>query len=302
MLGTAIELLPPEAARTEPWYEARRQGVTASEIASILGLSRFDSPLALYFRKRGELDDEDDNYRMALGRALEPYVLQCFTDMTGIETVPCGLVANSERPWQLATPDAVDGYVPVEGKTAVSEDLWGPSGSAEVPLYYRAQLLWQMDALGADHGYMCVVFMRSGEPRWYDVPWDGGDVAVMREAALEFLRQVAEDEPPDVDASSATRQALKTVFPGIPELPDAHCGTALIGRYRSVRAGERLIAEEKALVENMLRKIMGQATRLVGPDGEIVATRRIYERAAYYVKAATVDALYPGKDMKDNGG
>jgi putative phage-type endonuclease len=287
-VGAATELLPPDAARTPDWFEARRTGVTASEIASILGLSRFQSALSLYFVKRGELDDEEDNYRMALGRELENYVLRCFTDLTGVETELCGLVRNTERPWMLATPDGVCGHIPVECKTALGDDFWGPSGSSVIPLYYRAQLLWQMDCLGADHGYMCCVFLRSGEPRWYQVGWDGEDIAVMREAALEFMQRVENGDPPETDGSEASTQALRRRYRSEDGVPDAVCSQALKRAYAAALQARKTGDERYKLASNRIRQAMGQSARLVDPDGGIVATRR-----------GPKDALYPGKGMAD---
>lgn len=299
-VGAATELLPGEAARTPAWYEARRHGITASEIATVLGLSRWDSPLSLYFRKRGELDDDEDDYRMALGRELEHYVLRCFTTLTGIDTDPCGLVASTERPWQLATPDSVcAGHLPVEAKTALSEDNWGPSGTSQVPIAYRAQLLWQCDTLGADRGYLCVIFLRSGEPRWYEIDWDSADVGVMREAGAEFLRRVTDGDPPAADSLEATRKALKARYPASPDVPDVVCGASLERSWRAALKADKAAAERKAELENRIRVLMGQSTRLRGPDGDIIATRRVYQRAGYEVKPAMIDALYPSKGMKE---
>jgi putative phage-type endonuclease len=288
-IGAATELLPPDAARTPAWYEARQQGITASEISTILGLSRFSSALALYFRKRGELDDEEDNWRMALGRAVEPYVLSCFTDLTGIETEPCGLVGNTSLPWMLATPDAVCGHIPVEAKTAVSEEFWGESGSAVIPLYYRCQLLWQMDVLGADHGYMCVVFMRSGEPRWYQISWDAEDIGVMRAAGTEFLQRVADGDPPDPDGSDASTQALRHMYQSDARAPDAVCTRGLRRSYIAAIRARKTGDEKYKLAANKIRLAMGQSLRLLDPDGDIVATRR-----------GPKDALYPAKGLADD--
>jgi putative phage-type endonuclease len=299
-VGTAREVLPADAARTPAWHDARREGVTASEIATVLGLSRFDSPLSLYFRKRGELDEDADNDRMALGRALEPYALSRFTEATGIELETCGLAASLERPWQMATPDAIAGVnAPVEAKTALAEDDWGPSGTSQVPLYYRCQLLWQMDVFGSGHGYLCVIFLRTGEPRWYLVEWDADDVGVMREAGLEFLQRVRDGDPPAADAAKATRDALKTRFPAGKDAPVACCGANLVRSYRAALRADRRAADRKSLAENRLREIMGQSTRLVGPDGETIATRRVYTRAGYEVKETIIDALYPARGMRE---
>jgi putative phage-type endonuclease len=303
-IGSAIEILPPGADRTDrdAWLAARREGITASEIAAILGLSRWNSPLSLYFQKRGELDEDESNYRMALGIALEPHIASLFTELTGMELEQSvGLVANSERPWQRCTPDRmVDGLsIPCELKTAVAEDGWGSSGTSMVPISYRAQLLWQLDCLGADHGYLCVVFLRSGEPRWYEIPWDAEDIGVMREAGQEFLQRVRDGDPPAADAAKATRDALKTRFPAGKDAPVACCGANLVRSYRAALRADRRAADRKSLAENRLREIMGQSTRLVGPDGETIATRRVYTRAGYEVKEAIIDALYPARGMRE---
>lgn len=296
---TAVQVLPPGAARGEEWLAARRSGVTASEIAAILGLSRWDSPLSLYFRKRGELDEDPDTDRLMLGRVLEPYVLERFADETGYETEPGGLMRNHDRPWQMATPDAlIGGLIPAEAKTAVTADGWGPSGSTEIPLHYRCQLMWQCDTMDADHGYICVLFLRTGEPRWYSIAWDGEDAAVMREAAADFLRRVEDGDPPQEDASEATTTALRKRYGAVDLMPDAHCGAGLADAYRAARRACAAADEAKRLAENQVRVAMGTSTRLLAPDGSTVATRRVYERAGYTVKPAMVDAIYPGKEGK----
>jgi putative phage-type endonuclease len=285
IVGAAEELLPPSLDRTPAWYETRQAGVTASEIATILGLSRWQSALALYFRKRGGLDEQDDDYRMALGRELEPYVLRCFTNATGIETGPVGLCGSLDRPWQLATPDAVCGHIPVEGKTALSEDDWGQSGSDIIPLYYRCQLLWQMDTLGADHGYMCVIFLRSGEPRWYKIGWDGVDIGVMRAAGAAFLARVEDGRPPDADGSDSSTDALRRMYPPV-EGETAVCTRGLRRSYIAALKARKAADDRHQLMSNKIRQVMGTATRLSDPDGEIVATRR-----------GSKGSLYPGRDL-----
>jgi putative phage-type endonuclease len=302
-IGNATEILPPGADRLDrqAWLEARRDGVTASEIAVILGLGKWNSQLSLFYDKLGALDEGQGNWLMSLGIALEPYILSLFTEITGIETTSAGLVRNRERPWQLATPDAVDGHIPVEAKTAQSLDDWGPSGSDRVPIAYRAQLTWQCDTLGADHGYLVVLPLRTGEPRWYDIPWDAEDAAVMREAAQEFLAMVEAGTPPPPDGSEATAQALKHVNPADADAPEAFCPPGLLRSYRAALRAESAALARKKLMENKIRVAMGTSVRMTGPDGSLVATRRVYERAGYVVQPTVVDALYASPALRDKG-
>jgi predicted phage-related endonuclease len=56
------------------WLEARRKGVTASEIAVVLGLSPYGSPFELYHRKTGTLPEQPQSDDMALGVYMEQFV------------------------------------------------------------------------------------------------------------------------------------------------------------------------------------------------------------------------------------
>jgi putative phage-type endonuclease len=291
MTQAAVEIMPPGSDQEDrdAWLRARSAGVTASEVATILGLSKWDSPMALYFRKRGELEEEPTNYRMALGLALEPYIASCFTEITGLSvSQSAGLLANKDRPWQMCTPDRiVDGTdIPCELKTALSEDEWGASGSDDVPLAYRCQILWQADCLGVDVGYICTVFLRSGEPRWYQVEWDAEDVGVMRDAAEEFLGYLEREEVPPADAAEATQRALRAMYRSEDGVPDAVCGKGLLRSYRAALKAYSDAEARKRLATNKIRLAMGTSARLRGPDGAIVASKR-----------GPNDALYPARGL-----
>jgi putative phage-type endonuclease len=291
-----------DAADRERWLKLRQAGVTASEIAVLAGVSRYGSPLSLYYEKRGETGPEEDNDLTAIGAALEPYVLSRFGLATGLGIAPCGqLIAHAGRPWQLATPDALlaGDIVPVEAKTAVSTRDWGPAGSQVVPAPYWCQLQWQMDVLGAPYGYLAVVFRASGEFRWYEIARDDFRLAELRALAAEFLWAVEQGDPPETDGSEATARALRARYP--PEGSEALCGAGLVRSYRAALRARERASERLRLAENRVRAVMGTAVKLLGPDGTEVAVRRVYERSGYEVKPATIDALFAGKGMKGDG-
>src|SRR5690606_4561118 len=107
----AVELLPAtEATPNNPrWHELRRQGVTASEIPVILGLSPWDSPWALWHRKRGLLDDPPAGESAYWGRHLEDAIADAAIDRVDPHVQMAfargGLYCHPQRPWQMATPD-----------------------------------------------------------------------------------------------------------------------------------------------------------------------------------------------------
>jgi len=312
-------VLPPDAPREE-WLEARRQGVTASEVATVLGLSPWDSAFNLYWRKLGELDEQPDNDAMSLGRHLEPWIADRWAeDHPEWHVQQSGLYASTERAWQLATPDrrlthhtALATSV-LEIKTSGTYEGWGPDGSDEIPPYYRAQVLWQLDVLGLEVGHVTCLFLSSRTRRDYLVRYDEADVKLMREAAQEFMARIERQDPPPIDHHPATTAALKTLHPDVEdveaEVPD-HLATWYADACRALAEAK----ERKAAIEHKLRAAAGSARRLVTAAGEPVATRSICERSSIDVDrlrrehpdayaacrtTTTVDTLRPARSRKD---
>lgn len=325
------ELIP--TADEAAWLEARRQGVTASEIAVIMGLSPWDSPYALYHRKLGILPGTRDNAAMERGRVLEPYIAEKWCELNPMWTaLGTGreLYAHSERPWQMATPDRMvhrlahhDGKVNgtdvlpeavLECKTASSMDDWGEPGTGEIPVHYRAQVLWQMDVMGVHTGHVAVLDI----PRWrvleyviehdespvleypHDVPGPPapgicracGDQELMREAARDFLGRIQRQDAPDVDWRPATAYALKQLHSSV-EDAEVVVGAQTASRYRAALRNSRHWEQRKKLYEAHLRERMGSARRAVTASGEVIARRDVYEVREHTRKASTVDKLVP---------
>src|SRR5258708_218059 len=189
---TGVLVLPGTAPEAE-WLEARRKGITTSEIAVVMGLSPYSSPFALYHQKTGQLPGQEDSMAMALGRHLESFVARQFRERRpdlGLTGTGRELYAHPERPWELATPDRVlhEGFLrlddggwdftdPViavlECKTSGSYDGWGEDGSDVIPVHYRCQVLWQMDVLGVTTGFVACLFLHSRQLRVYELTMDG---------------------------------------------------------------------------------------------------------------------------------
>jgi putative phage-type endonuclease len=231
----SARLVLPGTASEAEWLAARRQGITASEIAIVMGLSPYSSPFALYHRKTGDLPEQADSTAMALGRHLEQFVAEAFTermpefyrDGTGRE-----LFAHPDRPWQLATPDRLlydmepdehDGrgwsrapLAVLETKTDAGYDGWGDDGTDVIPVHYRCQVLWQMDVLGVGTGYVACLFLHSRTLRVYELTIDSRariDLDLMRDEAQRFLFAIEAGCPPPVDWRPATGDALRKLHP-----------------------------------------------------------------------------------------
>ncbi|MEV7267094.1 lambda-exonuclease family protein [Micromonospora aurantiaca] len=307
---SCIELLSPaEATPDNPhWHKLRREGISASEIAAVLGISPWDSPFSLYWQKVNGWDT-DDNEEMATGRRVEPVVADWWADTigAGLEAYvrPAGLYASEARKWQLATPDrlvrrfirpGVGQLVSVlECKWTGSWDGWGEPGSDDIPVYYRAQVLQQCDVLGVDEWHLAA--LGPGGFRAYTGHRDDADLTVMREAGRRFVDRLAAGDAPDVDGHTATLATVKRLHPDI-EDRDEQISAAVADGYRRARALKARVTAAADRWEARLRAEMAAARRGVDADGRLVASRSIYDRAGYEVGPARIDRLNPGRSKK----
>ena len=293
--------LIPAAPGSPEWLAARRLGVTATDIVTLLGLSTWNSPYSLYWQKMGQVPETPDNDRFRLGRELEPYVtsrwVQEDDNWKDFVRWGGGLYRHSDRAWQMATPDQVlgppnwltgDPVTPVavlEVKTWADADK--PAWQDGPPAAVRAQVLWQMDVMDVATGHVGVVFLPSGEFRSYTLSHDDhslltvtgrkacsvcADLAIMRTAGEEFMARLRLELPaPDPDASAATLAAVKARFA---RQPDKTAEVDPVPYWDWVNAKLQLAAVEEKIrnAEIKLREQAGEATVLT-IEAEPVARR-----------------------------
>jgi putative phage-type endonuclease len=310
-----VELLAAhEAVRDNPrWHEIRRQGVTASEIPVILGLSTWDSPWSLWHRKRGLIID-DDSESAGWGRRLEPVIVQAWAEQhADLVAAPAGLYRHREREWQMATPDALvlggdcncgaaadvlcscipDTVGLLECKHPYDWTGWGDDGTDDVPAAYAAQTLWQLDVMDLDVCHLAAYSRHS--MREYLIRRDAedavADLELMRKLALEFLRSA---EPPPLDGHPATLRAVKALHPDLEDREQEV--TNRVAVYYEVAVRELDAAKARAKhAEAELRAAAGNARYILNPQGEKIATRSVYDRKGYWVKPTTVNKLIPAR-------
>jgi putative phage-type endonuclease len=147
------------------WLAARREGVTATQVAKAAsGPGGFEQAVLDY---REEFVEQDNPF-MKFGRDWEYPIAKQLQKDFGI--VPNEwLIASEDNPRFLATPDGLDIYHGTVAEIKTTGKDWDEK---RIPVQYRRQVQWQMFVTGAD---MCVfawmlreerggVFM----PAWFD--------------------------------------------------------------------------------------------------------------------------------------
>jgi putative phage-type endonuclease len=256
------------------WVAARASGLGGSEIAAVLGLSPWQSLFSLWHRKKGLLGPEPDNDGMSRGRRLEPVIAEWFADQhPEYQVRRTGTWANRARRWQLATPDrlltTVTKRAVLEIKTATDAAEWGEPGTDEIPVYYRAQVLWQLDTLGLHLAHVAV--LTGLDFREYVVEWNRAEVELLRAAGRAFLDTVERDERPDIDEHGATYRAVRELHPEIDDV-EVEIAPALAERYRRAVAAHKAAEQAKQQATAEVLDALGAGRRAV-VAGESIAIR-----------------------------
>lgn len=137
------------------WLAARRNGISASDVAAVLGFSEYATPWEVWADKTRLRPHEVDATKEAirLGVALEPWLLRQAGYMLDVEVRHTAhrLYAHPRAAWRLASPDGetVDGTL-IEAKTSgIASGFGAPRGwtDTRVPLGYEFQCRWQMHVM-----------------------------------------------------------------------------------------------------------------------------------------------------------
>lgn len=252
------------------WLEERRRGIGGSDVAAILGMSKYKTPLQVYLEKIGEADETPDNEAMLWGRVLEPVIRQQYAERTGRAVrVPEKIIYHRDHEFMLANLDGFtdDGRV-VEIKTARFGDDWGEPGTDQVPVPYLLQVQHYMAVTGLAVADVAVLIGGS-DFRLYEVPADKDlhELIIAKEASFWGMVKagVAPDPVTAADAQVMFRaQAGLSVEAGF----DAY---EAIGQLAGIRAKIKDLEQQEEQAMAIVMKSMGQAEALTW-NGKTLAT------------------------------
>lgn len=208
--GEAMSLTPDEAAR-----------VGGSDIAALLGLSPWATPLSVYARIVGGTKDEDSAPKKR-GRFLESAVLNMYADATGAKVLPGPKLRHPRIPHTRASLDALalrDGRRVADAKTAGRTEIhkWGEPGTDQVPLYIVPQMnfyggiahmLGEVDTRDVD-----VPALVGGDLAVYEVKWDAELFALCEQAVERFwVDHVLPRRPPPVTEPAIDLEAAGNLY------------------------------------------------------------------------------------------
>ena len=291
-------ILPYDAPRDQ-WRETRRRGLGGSDAAAVLGMSKFNSPFALWAEKTGKAEppDLDNDERIMWGNLLEPVVRAEVCRRLGLTVELPGTLQSIEHEHMLFNPDGIlsDGSL-LEIKTT-SAYLAGEWDSDEgiAPDMAELQVAHGFAVTGAEGAWIAGLIGGQKLEMVY-VSRDDALVRTVIDAERAFWdTYIVPDVAPPIDGSDATAEAIAARWPRQPDVELIADNPAAVieavGVYQAAQAAVKAAEADKAEALNVLADLLQGANALTDENGtRLVARKRgIFREQAFRAEEPDAD-------------
>lgn len=258
----------------EAWLGSRKEGIGASEVGAILGLSHFATPYSVWRQKRGLDGPTPENMAMIMGHLLEDAVAQRFVleaeEWTIVKASAADIIySDPKKPYMRVTPDRImkkdKEKALLEAKTTAR--AVDPN---DLPLSWLCQVQYQMRVTGIHKAFLA--WLVNGRDFGYaEIPYDGEFVKYIEDRVDEFwaVNVMGGVEPPiinieDVAAKYPTSSPDKMMTADAEALND-------IKELASVKKQIKVLEAREEHLTNNIKVFMGDSEFLVGDDVKLVS-------------------------------
>ncbi len=249
--------------------EQRTTGLGATDIAGIVGVSTYRTPIQVYQEKVGDSEPVEQTWRMRMGQILEDAIADAYSESTGRRLAKMSTVHHKAHPFLFAHPDrrivGEPGLVEIKATERRSSYDDGP------PPAVRVQCQWQM---ALTDRLFCDVAVLSGTSGIdiHTIERDQELIDALTDAAVTFWQDhIVPHVPPPVDGTDAYRRYLIAMHPReqVEEVVATAEQVLLLDELKAATASVRTAEQHQSLVENRIREAMGTAGRLLAPNAVV---------------------------------
>ena len=284
--------------RSDEWLQWRSQGITASDIPIILGMSPYKTPWQLWAEKVGRINTPDisNNPNVRRGVRLEDEARLLAESRYGEFLLPlCGECAQ----WDVlrASFDGLDSVMKPHEFKAPSDSVWSDieSMGIESSTYklYEAQVHAQCIVAGSRNGRL-IFYKEDGQDLDFSVILTPEREQEILQAAMLFWEHVDTNTPPTPDPE-------KDWY--LPESGDQKFKwEAYVDAWRTQHHRIQALKDELKALEKEQKGIQKAMTTLMGPFmqadiGGVKVTRFIKKGSIDYT--AYLKDSFPDKDVSD---
>ena len=270
------------------WLNVRKSGIGGSDVAAVLGLSPWKSPLDVYLDKTGKAAPQEETDAMYWGTRLEDLVAKKYCEVRGVEVRKVNSILRSaEYPCLIGNIDRAvcpeKGKLPVvkgkfrtpkilECKTArAKNEDWGQGGTDQIPNYYITQVLHYLGLTGCKSCDVAVLFLGSRKFDVYTVEADQEVISSMfGRLAVWWEDHIVKDVPPEprsiADIEKLFKRSVSVEKTATDEIEHA------VNEYAKFKKMEDEISESLNALKEQIALYMGEADTLVGLDGKKLIT------------------------------
>lgn len=265
----------------EEWLEARKDGIGASEVATIVGLNPWETPYQLWRRKIGLDPAKPMNAAMNTGHILEDGVAQFWAQATGREIIAASkddfMFIDKDRPYLRVSPDRTFW---IEGATR-NDDNKGileckttrmKVDPEDLPKYWFAQVQMNLGVAGYTQGSLAWLSAGQGFDFGYqDLKLVPDFFEWLVDSVSRFWTDniVGGQEPSAVNVADVLLKYNRHTGGKIIE-----CSEEVFEAYRELKEVKKLLDETKAHKEELeatLKMAFGDAEAL-SYGGDTIAT------------------------------
>lgn len=255
------------------WLELRRTSIGGSDVATILGFNKYQSPYQLWLDKTGQIDinASDPSEAAYWGNVFEEAVAQEFTLRTDKKVrMDNFMYFHREYPFLSANVDrqVVGENAILECKTAsvYLADKWE---GESIPEQYIFQVQHYMNVLDKEYAYIAVLI--GGQKFvWKPIERDQELINLIEEQLIQFWNvHVLQNIAPAIDGSEATTAFMKERYASSEAGKELLLGRAedeLIANLAEQKEVKKIIETNINQIENQLKDKLGQA------DAELAIT------------------------------
>jgi putative phage-type endonuclease len=271
------------------WLARRKELLTASECAAVLGQDPRRGPLAVYAEKVGDVEVEETPW-MRWGRRVEGAIAEGYAEETGRPVTDLGaheIQVHPALPWLGATldrqtagsektPAPID-HGPFYGAPLEAKAVAGHKAAEwreDPPLEYQIQLQVQIACTSATWGSL-VALIGGLSLAWRDLLRNDRFLAAALPKLEEFWLRVQRRDPPEADALPGTTIAIKRLWSEDDGETVAlgHEALELVDGWEAARLRTTEAEERQQDLENKLRLRLQGATFGALPDGTFVTLK-----------------------------
>ena len=280
------------------WLLSRRRGIGGSDVAKVLGLSKYSSPYQIWMDKTGkiEIDTSETSEAAYWGHQMEEVVAKEFEKRTGKKVrVSNKIYFHKNYPFLLANVDRVvvgeDAILECKTASEYLKDSWADD---EIPIAYLAQVQHYLNVLNKKKAYIACL-IGGNKFVWKEIQRDDELIEQMTEKLVDFWENyVQTDTPPEVDAQKSTTEFINKMYGEDYQDHSIELNAQQIQDLKDLKELKKYesdIKEQINGIENRIKNALGQSEATFGNSMEYRVSWKPFSRVT--VDSKLLKSNYP---------